>query len=351
MEKIQNQDINRILIRAANWVGDAVMSLPATASIRKNFPNAQIYMLAKPWVAPIFENNNDIDQIIIYDANAAHKGPLGLLRLCRELRQYRFDLAVLIPNAFSSGLISFFAGIPNRLGYNTDGRSLLLTHPVNMKPEHKLRHHIDYYMGILEGACLHRFSNKLNLMLSQDERINAQNILKNKGVKNPGRIIGINPGAAFGSAKRWFPIRYADLCIRFQKEYENISILVFGGPGEEELGQQICEIVGKECINLCGKTSLREAVALIEKCSLFITNDSGLMHIAAALDIPQIAVFGPTNHTTTSPASSNSHMVRVPTPCSPCMKPECLPGHHECMKAVSVEAVFEKAASLNINFA
>ncbi|MDM8536000.1 lipopolysaccharide heptosyltransferase II [Desulfobacterales bacterium HSG17] len=348
MNKIKKNNINRILIRAANWVGDAVMSLPMIGSIRKNFPHAKIFILAKPWVAPIFENNPDIDYIIIYDTKEQHKGFLGLLRLCRELRQYKFDLSVLIPNAFSSALISFLAGISNRLGYNTDGRTILLTHPVPMKPEHKKRHHIDYYMGILEGVSLHRFSNKLNLALSTQERINAEVILKKSGVLNIGRIIGINPGAAFGSAKRWFPERYAKLCQKFQNIYPNVSILVFGGPGEEELGEKICEIVGTGCTSLCGKTTLRQAVALIEKCSFFITNDSGLMHIAAALDIPQIAIFGPTNHTTTSPASLNSHMVRVPTPCSPCMKQECLLGHHECMKSVSVEMVFETAQNFKL---
>jgi len=265
-----------------------------------------------------------------------------------RLRQYKFDLAVLIPNAFSSALISFLAGIPNRLGYNTDGRTLLLTHPVPMKPEHKKRHHIDYYMGILERVCLHRFSSKLNLILSHHERINAEYLLKKSGVLNFGRIMGINPGAAFGSAKRWFPERYAQLCLKIQSLYPDISVLVFGGPGEEKLGEKICEIVGNCCVNFCGKTTLRQAAALIEKCSLFITNDSGLMHIAAGLDIPQIAIFGPTNHTTTSPASLNSHMVRAPVPCSPCMKQECPLKYHDCMKAVSVEMVFEKAQSLKI---
>ncbi|QTA79015.1 ADP-heptose--LPS heptosyltransferase II [Desulfonema limicola] len=348
MNKIKTKNINRILIRAANWVGDAVMSLPMISSVRKNFPNAQIYILAKPWTAPIFENNPDIDHIIIYHAGTKHKGIWGLLRLCRELRRYRFDLAVLIPNAFSSALLSLLAGIPNRLGYNTDGRTLLLTHPVCMKPEHKKRHHIDYYMGILEGASLHIFSSKLNLMISVQERINTEHILKNSGVSNFSRIIGINPGAAFGSAKRWFPDRYARLCLKLQSIYPDLTVLVFGGPGEKELGESICRIIKNKSINLCGKTTLRQAAALIEKCRLFITNDSGLMHIAAALDIPQIAVFGPTNHTTTSPASSNSHIIKVPTPCSPCLKQECPLGHHECMKAVSIEMVFEKARNLKI---
>lgn len=348
MNKLETKHINRILIRAANWVGDAVMSLPMITSVKKNFPHADIYILVKPWTAPIFENNPDIDYIIIYDAKKKHNGIWGFLRLIKELRQYKFDLAVLIPNAFSSALISFFAGIPNRLGYNTDARTLLLTHPVPMKPEYKKQHQIDYYMGILKGVSLHTFSNKLKLILCPCERINAENILKNAGVENFSRIIGINPGAAFGSAKRWFPEQYAQLCQRFQAEYDNVSILVFGGPGEDKLGKKICDIVGNKCINLCGKTTLRQAAALIEKCSLFITNDSGLMHIAAGLNVPQIAIFGPTNHTTTSPASLNSHIVRVPIPCSPCMKQECPLGHHNCMKAVTVEMVFETAQNLKI---
>ncbi len=338
---LQSEKISRLLIRSANWIGDAIMTTPAVRAIRKNFPGAEITMLAKPWVAPVFENSPHIDKILIYDAAGRHKGFAGKFRLARDLKSYRFDAAILFQNAFEAAFITFLAEIPRRIGYNTDARTLLLTHPVLCTKEMKRIHQVEYYLGILRGAGLQTDGTELHLAVSRKDRGRAEDILKGFGISQEEPLLGINPGATYGSAKRWFPERYAELCLRLR----NISpfhILVFGGPVEESLGQQICETVGKGCINLCGKTSLQEAVALIERCRLFVTNDSGLMHIAAALNVPQIAVFGSTNHVTTSPASAKSRVVRVPTACSPCLKPDC-PTDHRCMKAVTTDMVYEIA--------
>ena len=154
-------------------------------------------------------------------------------------------------------------------------------------------------------------------------------------------VIGINPGAAGGTAKRWFPQRYSELAARLTDLY-GVRILLFGGPGDEILGNRINSESGGICVNLAGRTTLREAFALIEKCSLFITNDSGLMHAAAALGTPQIAIIGSTDHVATGPFSANSQIVRVPVPCSPCMMPHC-PVDHICMERISVDMVMEAA--------
>jgi len=345
MKKIQINNIRKILIRSANWVGDAVMSLPTIRAIRRNFPDAEISILVKAWVSPLFDNNPDIDHILLYDSVKRHKGWLGKFRLSNDLREKRFDLAILLQNAFEAALITWMAGIPNRLGYNTDARTLLLTHPVKRNPEYKTIHQIDYYLGILEGASLKTYGKELSLIISQEEQIHAKEILKNQGITGERPLIGINPGAAYGNAKRWYPECFADLCKRLQN-FCKADIIILGGPGEELLGKQICSMIGKNCISLCGKTSLREAIALIERFTLFITNDSGLMHIAAAIDTPQIAIFGPTNQITTSPASLKSLIISVPTPCSPCLKPECPEKHHSCMKAVTVDMVYNAAISM-----
>jgi len=346
MKKIYPKTVPRILIRAANWVGDAVMSTPMIHSLRGNFPHAQIYILAKPWVAPVFENSPDIDRILIYESAGKHKGVSGILRLAKNLRAYDFDMAFLIQNAFEAALISFFAGIPIRIGYNTDGRTFLLTHAVTMSREIKKRHQIAYYLGILEGIGLHRFGTEMHLKISVPDRKQAGEILSTYGIRAEQGIIGINPGAAYGSAKRWPKDRYAQLCARLRQFRKDMPILVFGGPGEEKLGQEICHMAGEGCVSIAGLTSLREAMSLMERCRLFITNDSGLMHVAAALHVPQIAIFGPTDHSTTSPADSASRMVRVPTLCSPCLKQECPLGHHQCMKAVSADMVFREAENM-----
>jgi len=346
MKKIDSGTIRSIIIRAANWVGDAVMSTPMIHAVRGNFPHAQIYILAKPWVAPVFENSPDIDKILLYESAGRHKGISGILRLAKDLRAYHFDTAFLIQNAFEAALISFLARIPMRIGYNTDGRTLLLTHAVTMSREIKKRHQIDYYLGILEGLGLHSFGREMNLKISVTDRKQAGEILSRHGIFSEKGIIGINPGAAYGSAKRWPKDRYAQLCARLRQVRKDMPIIVFGGPGEEKLGQDICRMAGEGCLSIAGQTNLREAMSLIERCRLFITNDSGLMHVAAALHVPQIAIFGPTDHSTTSPADSGSRMVRVPTPCSPCLKQECPYGHHQCMKAVTVEMVFREAEKI-----
>jgi len=344
MKNLRSKQIKRILIRSTNWVGDAVITTPAIRAVRKNFPEAKISLLAKPWVAPIFYNNPYIDNVLIYDATGKHKGLSGIPRLSKELRKEKFDLAILLQNAFEAALIVFLAGIPNRLGYNTDARSLLLTHCICLKPAFKRLHQIDYYLGILEGALLKSDGRQLTLVVTDKERKHAEKILAKYGITGKDRLIGINPGAVFGSAKRWFPERYAALSIKLQ-EYSGAKIVIFGGPGEKALGYYIAELMGNRCVNFCGKTSLREAVALIERCQLFITNDSGLMHVAAAIDTPQIAIFGSTDHVTTSPGSPGSRIIRVPVSCSPCLKPDC-PIDHMCMKNITVDMVYDAALKL-----
>ncbi len=343
MKKIHPGAVRRILIRAANWVGDAVMSTPMIRAVRGNFPHAHISILAKPWVAPVFENSPDINKILLYEAGGRHKGISGILQLAKDLRAYDFDMAILVQNAFEAALISFLAGIPIRTGYNTDGRTFLLTHAVPMSKEIKKRHQIQYYLGILEGLGLHTFGQEMNLEISVSDRKRAAEILKNLNISDDNGIIGINPGAAYGSAKRWPKDRYAQLCRKLRQIHRDMPVIVFGGPDEAELGREICQWAGEGCFSLAGQTNLGEAMSLIARCRLFITNDSGLMHVAAALHIPQIAIFGPTDYSTTSPADSASRMIRVPTPCSPCLKQECPLKHHQCMKAINVDMVFREA--------
>ena len=253
-------------------------------------------------------------------------------------------MAILFQNAFEAAVIVFLAGIPNRIGYNTDARSILLTHSICLNPLLKSLHQIDYYLEILKKVSIKSDGSKLNIFVSAEESKNAKLILSKYGITEKDKIVGINPGAVFGSAKRWLPERYAELGIKLQK-YNGSKIVIFGGPGEKVLGSYLSELMGNDCANFCGETSLREAVALIGKCQLFITNDSGLMHVAAALDIPQIALFGSTDPVTTSPCSKKSQIIRVPVSCSPCLQPECR-SDHRCMKNISVEMVYNAALKL-----
>jgi len=340
IKPIQAENIKRLLIRSTNWIGDAIMTTPAVRSVRKNFPQAHISILAKPWVAPVFENSAYVDTVLIYDGSERHKGIWGRLRLARNLRPYHFEAAIILQNAFEAALITFLAGIPCRIGYNTDGRSLLLTHPVACKPEYKKDHQTRYYLNILRGVGLKDGNQDLFLNLDSKQRARARDILYEHGISKEERIIGINPSATYGPAKQWSFERYAGLADKIQ-DFADGRVLIFGGPEDIPLGRKISQTMKHAPVDLSGKTELGEAMALIERCSLFITNDSGLMHVAAALNVPLIAIFGSTNATTTGPLSSRSRVVQVPMICSPCLKPECPEGHLRCMDQIDVDVVFD----------
>ena len=315
------------------------MTTPAVRAIRQRFPSTHISLLAKPWVVPVFESSKHIDQLLIYDDNGRHKGILGKFRLARDLKKYHFDAAILLQNAFEAALITFLADIPIRIGYDTDVRQLFLTHAVSCTNEIKKKHQTGYYLNIIRGIGIKEDNRELYLRLNQKDRFRAEKILLEQHLSLDDKIVGINPGATYGPAKQWPFDRYARLADKIQT-FTKAHIIIFGGPNDRNLGKKISQKMQYRPIDLSGKTSLGEAMALIERCDLFITNDSGLMHVAAALDVPLIAVFGSTNSITTGPLSQNSRIVQVPLECSPCLRPECPKGHLNCMDQISVKMVF-----------
>ncbi|MEX1298848.1 MAG: lipopolysaccharide heptosyltransferase II [Desulfotignum sp.] len=343
-KQISNQSCRRILIRAANWVGDAVMTTPVIRAVRKNFPEAHITVLAKPWVIPVYASNPHVDEIMVYDHAGRHKMGMGTLRLAKDIRRRRFDLAILMQNAFEAALLVFLAKVPLRVGYNTDARTLLLRPAIPLDPALKKTHLIDYYLGILRGAGMAIDGRDMDLYISRADQKRADVLLSGIKQNRRDRVLGINPGATGGTAKRWFPDRYAALCRRLADTFDT-KILIFGGPGDHDLGEQIAAMAPGCCVNLAGNTGLGQAFALIHRCDLFVTNDSGLMHAAAALHIPQVAVIGSTDPVATSPDSPVSRMIRVPVSCAPCLKDEC-PTDHACMDRITVDMVFDTCCRL-----
>ena len=341
----ERKTIKRLLIRSTNWIGDAIMTTPAVRAIRRNFPKAHISMLAKPWLAPVFAHSPHVDEIVVFDAGGRHAGVAGTLRLAKDLRARHYDAAILLQNAIEAAIITFLAGIPARIGFDTDGRRLLLTHPVRRTKAIKSIHQTGYYLKILEGAGLATGTPTLELHLNPADNRRAAQMITEFGVAPDRPLIGLNPSATFGPAKQWFPERYAALGDRLSAELGAV-ILIFGGPSDEALGHSITNLMSAPAVDLSGRTSLGEAMALIDRCTAFVTNDSGLMHVAAALNIPLVAVFGSTNWTTTSPFSDTSRIVRVPIECSPCMQPVCPLGHMNCMRLVSVAMVADAVKDL-----
>ncbi|MBI4618816.1 MAG: lipopolysaccharide heptosyltransferase II [Desulfobacterales bacterium] len=336
---IDFNSIDKILVRSTNWIGDVILTFPAIATIRKNFPKSYIATLSRPWVAPLLENNPEVDEVIIYDHKEIHNGMLGKLRLAKALREKGFDLAVLFQNAFDAALIAFLAGIPIRAGYNTDARGPLLTNKVILDKAVLKKHQSHYYLEMLKAVGMDIVDDHPAIEVSDEARKRATEILDSFNIQESELLIGINPGAYFGSAKRWLPERYALLSDMINKDFGG-KILLFGSGEEKAISEMILSIAKSDVIDLVGKTSLLETMALIEKCSLFITNDSGLMHLAAALKIPLIAIFGSTDPVTTSPLGSSSVIVRKEVSCSPCLKKEC-PTDHQCMRLIEVGDVYQ----------
>ena len=334
-----------LLVRATNWLGDAVMTTPALAAVREGFPDARIVLLARPLVAELFRHHPDVDEVMVYERPGRHEGALGRLRLAGELRRRRFDGALLLQNAFDAALIAFLGRIPERAGYPTDGRRILLTLPVPLTPGILERHEVEYYLCLLEGLGIPRpVPAALKLGVTKQEREAMAARLAPLGIGRGAPIVAINPGATYGSAKRWYPDRFAAVADVLSAEW-GAAVVVIGSTEEAPLAGEIEAAMRNPPVNLAGKTTVREMMALLSLSSFLVTNDSGPMHIGAALGVPLVAIFGPTDWRRTSPWSDAAKVVRVEIDCSPCRRRVCDRGH-ECMLGVTPGMVVDAAKAL-----
>ncbi len=337
----------RLLVRTTNWLGDAVMSIPALREIRGAFPEWEITLLARPWVADLYAREDFCDHIVRYENNGRHQGLLGKWTLSSQLRQTRFDCAVLLQNAFDAALVAWLARIPRRIGYARDARGLLLTQAVAVPAKGQLpAHERFYYLELLRRAGLiEHLPDRPDVRLSGASRAAESGWEQWKRRKLAAkRWIGVSPGAAYGGAKRWLPERFAEAATALASELD-ADIAVFGSQAEAELCGRIADLAGPQAHNLAGTTSLAEFIDLAATCTVYLTNDSGPMHVAAALGIPTVAVFGATDHVGTGPVSERARVVREPVDCSPCLLREC-PIDHRCMERVPSSRVVDQALSL-----
>ena len=334
-----------LLVRATNWLGDAVMTTPALAGVREAFPDARIVLLARPLVAELFRHHPDVDEVMVYERPGRHEGALGRLRLAGELRRRRFDGALLLQNAFDAALIAFLGRVPERAGYPTDGRRILLTLPVPLTPGILKRHEVEYYLCLLDGLGIPRpVPASLKLTVAEEEKEALATRLALLGIERGAPIVAINPGATYGSAKRWYPDRFAAVADALSAEW-GAGVVVVGSTAEAPLAGEIGAAMRTPPVNLAGKTTVRELMALLSLSSFLVTNDSGPMHIGAAFGVPLVAIFGPTDWRRTSPWTFHAKVVRVDIDCSPCRDRTCDRGH-ECMLGVTPEMVIDAARQL-----
>jgi heptosyltransferase II len=333
------ENVRKILIRGPNWVGDSVLAIPAMKAVRARFPDAEITLLVRPWVAGLFSSAPFVDKVWSEDK------PSGLgdwIRITRDMRNRRFDLALLLPNSFESALMMFLGRVPERVGYATDGRQWMLTNAVTAASN--VGHQVNYYLNLAKVLSATAERPSIEIEATGQERESARTLLAAEGIPRGSRFIVLNPGAAYGSAKRWHEDRFADVADRLATEL-GVQVAIIGSEAERPIADQIRDRLKMEAAVLSGKTSLEMLIGVLAESSLMITNDSGPMHIAAALGVPTVAIFGSTDEKATGPYGPRTRIVKHAVDCSPCLLREC-PIDHRCMNLVTVDDVCRAAREL-----
>jgi heptosyltransferase-2 len=341
---INKSEISRILIRATNWIGDVVMTLPALEAVRECFPKSTLIVLARPWVIPLFESHPMLDGVMtLGNGKTSFFGLTDIIKASLQIRRQKFDLAILFQNAFEAALIAYLGGIRYRVGYDTDHRRLLLSHAVVRDDIIMNAHQVEYYLSLIRAMGLNARSKDPELFVSREQEEKALPLLSENGVEQGDFLLGISPGAIYGPAKRWPPERFASIGDMSVDRW-GAKVIIFGSGQEREICDRVSTSMHHPSINLCGDTQLGELIALIRRCNLFVSNDSGLMHVASALNVPMVAIFGSTNPAATGPRGPRSRIVRHQVDCAPCMRPEC-PRDFQCMLGIEPEDVWNELLS------
>jgi heptosyltransferase-2 len=323
----------RVVVRAPNWLGDAVMALPAMTAVRRTFPRSTLTVAARPAIAPIFEEatSASVDEVL----------PVEPKSEIRMLRSGRFDLAILLPNSFRSAWVARRAGIPHRWGLAASARSALLTRRV--RPPRGTVHQSARYLALMEGLGMSGTDDLPRISLAGPTAERARSTLSKYGVDPSTTLVGFAPGAAYGHAKRWPPPRFAEVIARLNER--GVVCVLVGTSDDRDTGREIESALpmSARVVNLMGRTDLRLLAGILERCQAFISNDSGAMHLAAALGVPVVAIFGPTDERVTAPLGESDILVEQVF-CRPCMLRDC-PIDHRCMKRIGVDRVFTAAAA------
>jgi heptosyltransferase-2 len=347
---IQPEEIKRVVVRGTNWVGDAVMTVPALRELRRVLPQAHITLATRSWAEGLFMDADFLDDLLIYD-----RRPRDLRAVARQTREWRsrhFDLALLLQNAFEAALIATAARVPLRVGYATDGRTALLTHPLPLPEWRGARHEVFYYLNIVAGlerllygaSDIEEREPQFALNISEARRAQARGFLSSKGVRMDRPLVTLCPGSTNSRAKRWPGAAYATLADRFIAEAD-ANVLLIGSPDEMDVSCEVAERMRHQPIFLTGQTDLTQAINVLSLADILITNDTGPAHIASALSRPTLVIFGPTDPRTTRPFSSIAEIIRRPPDCAPCMLRDC-PIDHRCMTAITPDEVFTRASAM-----
>ena len=338
-----------ILIIAPNWIGDAVMTQPLLAALKSQYPASTIDVLASTWVAPIYRACSEVNHVI--EANFQHKQLQWGLRkqLANDLRLRGYQACFILPNSLKSALIPWIANIPFRIGYRGELRFGLINIALNNPSKINRPPMVEHYLALSqllsdeETLAAKTLTPKLNVSSSAKQSIDKK--LSDANIDSKSVFI-FCPGAEYGPTKRWPASHFAELANHLAQQLPNANIILLGSKSDHELAKAILQ-QSQDSVkihNWCGNTSLDEAIALIGMAKAVVSNDSGLMHIAAALKTPQIAIFGSSDPAHTPPLSENAKVIWLNLPCSPCHKKECPLGHLKCLNDILPQQVL---ATLN----
>lgn len=332
----------KIVVRGTNWVGDAVMTIPAMRELRRIFPKSEITLHTRDWAKGIFQDADFIDEILTFEPEKSiFKTVIAQGKI---LRKRQFDLAVILPNSFESALVAALGKVSVRFGYAKEGRSFLLTDAVKIPGCKNQKHEIFYYLNLIAEVENKFFGTKaslegdpqFDLVVSNDRKQKAHDFLLESGIDLSRKIVAFCPGSTNSRAKRWHSESYAALNDKIQSQL-NANVILIGAEKELDVSLEVAKKSRLKPIVLTGKTTVAEAAAILSVCDLLVSNDTGPAHISAALGTKTLVIFGPTNPLTTRPWSSQ--IIRNDVECSPCMLRDC-PIDHRCMAWISAEQVF-----------
>lgn len=316
------------------------MATPTLTALRAGLPNTRITVLGRGGVTEVLTGHPAVDELITDDPRGRHRGATGRWRLASEIHRNGYDAALLLPNSFDSALVVALARVPTRVGYRTDGRGPLLTAALP-RPRPPFPHMARYYLDLLAPWGVTGDARAVSLFVTPAEREKARLQLSQWGVQSTDRVVALNPGAAYGSAKQWPAERYAAVAKRLVRD--GARVIVLGASSERMLGDTVVSGLGGRAFNAAGLTTIRDVMAILTCCRRLVTNDSGPMHVAAALEVPVTAIFGPTDPRATSPIGTRIGLLQHPVDCAPCRYRHC-PIDHRCMTAVSVDDVYAAAS-------
>ncbi|UUX97513.1 lipopolysaccharide heptosyltransferase II [Aquabacterium sp. J223] len=330
----------RLLVVSPNWIGDAVMAQPLLQLLRRQMPQARIDVLAPPWVAPVWRAAEEVAEVV--EAHLGH----GRLQwrerraLARRLRGRGYDAAYVLPNSLKSALVPFLAGIPRRIGYRGEWRYGLVNVVHHDDPKAP-RPMAEFYTALADAPVRRLPAQRLPEPRLKVDLAKLPALCAAHGIAVDRPWVAFAPGAEFGPAKRWPPEHFAALAQRAQRERPGLQVLLLGSPKDRATADEIVALA-PQALNLAGATTLDDALLFIAGAQAVASNDSGLMHVAAALGRPLVAFYGPTDPRHTPPASPRAQVLWLHLPCAPCQQRVCPLGHHDCLRTLGVDMAWER---------